>query len=62
MTSTRHTFRISYMIVVMLAAVPSVVAGQHGADSGEWRSYAADAGSTKYSPLRPGTQCFRRCW
>lgn len=51
MTSTRHTFWISYMVVVMLAAVPSVVAGQHGADSGEWRSYAADAGSTKYSPL-----------
>ena len=47
MTSMRHTFWISYMIVVMLAAVPSVVAGQHGADSGEWRSYAADAGSTK---------------
>ena len=27
------------------------LSAQHGARSGEWRSYAADPGSTKYSPL-----------
>ena len=46
--------------VVMLAVVTAgsvaswserAYAGQHGALGGEWRSYAGDAGSTKYSPL-----------
>jgi quinoprotein glucose dehydrogenase len=35
---------------VMVIAVASVAA-QYGATNGEWRAYAADPGSTKYSPL-----------
>jgi quinoprotein glucose dehydrogenase len=34
---------------VLSAALP--IAAQHGAKNGEWRSYAAEPGSTKYSPL-----------
>ena len=34
-----------------LAGAPMTDAAQQGADSGEWRSYAGDTGSTKYSPL-----------
>jgi quinoprotein glucose dehydrogenase len=39
---------------VLVAAalwVPSSVLAQYGATAGEWRSYAGDVGSTKYSPL-----------
>ncbi len=35
--------------IVLSAALP--LAAQTGATNGEWRSYAADPGSTKYSPL-----------
>ena len=51
MTITRRLLYAGHVILVALAAGPTVVAGQHGADNGEWRSYAADTGSTKYSPL-----------
>ena len=37
--------------LVGLALTSAVAAGQRGADGGEWRSYAGDPGSTKYSPL-----------
>ena len=33
----------------LLRTAPTVA--QHGTDRGEWRYYAGDAGSTKYSPL-----------
>ena len=40
------------MPLVLLAAVAAApLSAQYGAADGEWRSYAADAGSTKYSPL-----------
>ena len=32
-------------------AAPRPAAAQYGAVDGEWRSYAGDPGSTKYSPL-----------
>ena len=35
--------------IVLSAALP--LAAQNGAKNGEWRSYAAEPGSTKYSPL-----------
>src|SRR6202011_564637 len=34
---------------VTLATIPA--SGQSGAKNGEWRTYAADLGSTRYSPL-----------
>ncbi len=37
------------LAVLGLLAAPA--AAQHGATNGEWRSYGADIGSTKYSPL-----------
>jgi len=35
----------------LVAASASQVAGQYGAKNGEWRAYAGEPGSTKYSPL-----------
>jgi len=35
--------------VLSLATAPA--AGQAGAKNGEWRTYAADLGSTRYAPL-----------
>ncbi|GIT15042.1 MAG: hypothetical protein CM1200mP36_07980 [Gammaproteobacteria bacterium] len=35
----------------MVLSQASAVAGQQGAQEGEWRNYAGDAGSTKYSGL-----------
>jgi quinoprotein glucose dehydrogenase len=39
-----------YIICVLVSAALPLVA-QQGAKNGEWRSYAAEPGSTKYSPL-----------
>ena len=38
-------------IICVLAAAALPLAAQQGAKNGEWRSYAAEPGSTKYSPL-----------
>jgi quinoprotein glucose dehydrogenase len=46
----RRVVRIA-PVVCLLFSAPAVVVGQSGAKNGEWRSYAADAGSTRYSPL-----------
>src|SRR5204863_4085094 len=35
----------------LFITAPAPLAGQAGAKNGEWRSYAGDAGSTRYSPL-----------
>ena len=40
---------VALALALVLAAVPA--AAQYGAVDGEWRSYAGDNGSTKYSPL-----------
>ena len=45
----RAVTAIAFFIGFGVGAGPA--AAQHGAAGGEWRSYAADAGSTKYSPL-----------
>ena len=37
--------------IIGLCAAPQPAAAQYGAVDGEWRSYAGDPGSTKYSPL-----------
>ena len=37
--------------LVAFGAWPSPLVAQHGAANGEWRSYAGDTGSTKYSDL-----------
>ena len=39
------------IVVVIGLGAPQPAAAQYGAVDGEWRSYAGDAGSTKYSPL-----------
>ena len=41
--------RWSILCLLILASLP--VTAQHGAKNGEWRAYAGDPGSTKYSPL-----------
>ncbi len=41
--------KFSIICAVLCASLP--LAAQNGAKNGEWRSYAADPGSTKYSPL-----------
>lgn len=51
MTVARRIARAGCTALVALAVAPAGAAGQQGADGGEWRSYAGDAGSTKYSPL-----------
>ncbi len=38
-------------IICALVCSTLPLAAQHGAKNGEWRSYAAEPGSTKYSPL-----------
>ena len=45
----QHTAIGGALAVLGLLAAPA--AAQHGATNGEWRSYGADIGSTKYSPL-----------
>ena len=40
-----------WMTVLGLVLLASVAFAQQGAADGEWRSFAADLGSTKYSPL-----------
>jgi quinoprotein glucose dehydrogenase len=39
------------MVAVGLLICNPPAAGQHGAKNGEWRAYAGEPGSTKYSPL-----------
>src|SRR6185503_16881832 len=38
-------------VVVALACVSVVVAGQTGTKNGEWPTYGGDLGNTKYAPL-----------
>jgi quinoprotein glucose dehydrogenase len=38
-------------VVCLLLAGSTSIAGQGGAKNGDWRSYAGDTGSTRYSPL-----------
>jgi len=38
-------------LLFAVAIVASALHAQHGAPSGEWRSYAGDNGSTRYAPL-----------
>ena len=47
--SARHTGLVAVAAALVLSAQPA--AAQYGAVDGEWRSYAGDNGSTKYSPL-----------
>lgn len=46
----RRLAAFASLLTVALAAGPSLVA-QQGATNGEWRSWAGDTGSTRYSPL-----------
>ena len=39
------------VVLVFLCLGDDVLVAQYGATNGEWRSYAGDVGSTKYSPL-----------
>ena len=43
--------RMLWIAVLMVLSQASSVGGQQGAQEGEWRNYAGDAGSTKYSGL-----------
>ena len=42
---------VGWLTLAVLAGTPMPPAAQQGAAGGEWRSYAGDTGSTKYSPL-----------
>ena len=46
----RRLAAFASLLTVALVAGPSLVA-QQGAKNGEWRSWAGDTGSTRYSPL-----------
>ena len=39
------------LIAFLLGLMATPLSGQYGAKNGEWRSYAGEPGSTKYSPL-----------
>ena len=39
------------VVIVFLCLGDDSLGAQYGATNGEWRSYAGDVGSTKYSPL-----------
>jgi len=41
--------RLALVLLLVMAAAP--LSGQYGTRNGEWRSYAGEPGSTKYSPL-----------
>ncbi|MCY4028201.1 MAG: pyrroloquinoline quinone-dependent dehydrogenase [Acidobacteria bacterium] len=49
--SARHAGLVIAVAVVIGLIAPPPAAAQYGAVDGEWRSYAGDPGSTKYSPL-----------
>ena len=46
-----HVIATALAVVLVLAGTTRPALGQSGAKNGEWRSYGADAGGTKYSPL-----------
>src|SRR2546428_12529684 len=47
---------VGVSVIAMAVAVPAWVAGQRGLQEGEWRAYAGDSYSQKYSPLRQNTK------
>jgi quinoprotein glucose dehydrogenase len=51
--SARHAglFAVAIVFAAALVLTAGPAAAQYGAVDGEWRSYAGDNGSTKYSPL-----------
>ncbi len=40
-----------WMIAALLIVSSATIAGQSGAKNGEWTTYGADIGNTRYSPL-----------
>tara|TARA_B100001123_G_scaffold245513_1_gene274422 strand:- start:3895 stop:5937 length:2043 start_codon:yes stop_codon:yes gene_type:complete len=53
-----HLKQITLLVSLILGSLffAGEASGQQGATDGEWRSYGADTGSTKYSPLDQITQ------
>ena len=49
--SARHAGLVAFALSAGFALAGQPAAAQYGAVDGEWRSYAGDNGSTKYSPL-----------
>ena len=49
MIERTDTHRLTLLLIALLWATPMLA--QDGASNGEWPSYAADGGSTKYSGL-----------
>ena len=49
--SARHAGFVALIVAAALVLTARSAAAQYGAVDGEWRSYAGDNGSTKYSPL-----------
>ncbi len=43
--------RLLFLCLALLLALPAAAPAQYGAKDGQWRSYAGDSGSTKYSSL-----------
>src|SRR5438105_3474334 len=54
------------VITVVFLASGARITGQHGTKNGEWRAYAGEPGSTKYSPLdqinRDNAKTLRIAW
>src|SRR5262245_39328181 len=38
-------------LIILFGVSLGSAAAQHGATNGQWRSYSADSGATKYAPL-----------
>src|SRR6185503_16676018 len=49
-TFRRSGFSIAAVVSFLILATPPI-AGQSGAKNGEWTTYGADLGNTRYSPL-----------
>ena len=43
--------RLTFALVLLVAAHPGRLFSQQGADDGEWRFYRGDSGGTRYAPL-----------
>ena len=51
MTPSRYSYTRHLSLLIALAVTASAVEAQNGTANGEWRHYAGDLASTRYSPL-----------
>ena len=51
MTSSTHSSTCYVSVLIACAVMVSLAEAQQGTANGEWRHYAGDLASTRYSPL-----------